>query len=175
MKRIFVAIVALLLLLPAIPIKGQEERVRIEITDFMGNVLLKKEMSNSEAEKLEKEILNGNFVLCGIKFDFGFNNYMISYGKGKVFIPLSRERSFIRLMLRPIFFNYERGFTITKFGANYAWKGVKAGDYGAMLGRQSGVMLGFYGVHIRIRHALKPDTHIFVGGSIAIIGWNKLL
>jgi len=174
MKAIFVAIVTLLLLLPAVPIRGQDEKVEVEITDFMGNVLLKKEMSTRQAEKLEKEILNGKFS-CGIKFDFGFNNYIISYGKGKVYIPLSKERSFMRLMLRPIIFNYEKGFTITKFGANYAWKGAKIGDYGTMLGRQSGVMLGFYGIHIRIRHALRPDTHIFVGGSMAIIGWNKLL
>ena len=111
-----------------------------------------------------------------IKFDFGFNNYLISYGKGKVYIPFSKERSFLRLMLRPIFFNYyEGGFTAVKFGANYFWKGKGIGDYGVMLGRQCGFMLGFYGLHIKIAWKLRADTHLFIGGSILIVGKDRLL
>jgi hypothetical protein len=174
--RIVALFAALLFLMPvAMFSNASEEKAKVEIFDFYGNKIGEKEMSTDEIKSFKKDILDGNFCVAGLKFDFGFGNYIISYGKGKVYIPFSRERSFIRLMLRPIFFHYEKGFTLVKFGANYIWRGKSIGDYGMMFRNQYGMMLGFLGVHIRIRHKLQPDTHIFVGNALLIAGKDKLL
>ena len=157
------------------PSTAKKEQVPVEIFDFTTNKRIKKEMSYEEAEMLENDLMEGNPEKLGIRFDLGFSNYLLSYGNGDVYIPLKKERSFLRFMLRPIIFNYERGFTFVKFGANYFWKGQSIGDYGFMVKKQCGIMLGFYGLHIKIDWVLRPDTHIFAGGSLLVTGYNKLL
>ena len=147
----------------------------IEVFDFYGNKKMEREFSLKQLKSLEDGILKGNLDALGIKFDFGFSNYFISYGKGKVFIPISRERCFIRLMLRPIFFNYEKGFTLVKFGANNIWNGKNFGDYGMLARSQCGLILGFFGLHIKISWQLRPDTHIFVGNCLLMAGGDKVL
>ena len=102
--------------------------------------------------------------------------YIVSYGRGKVYIPLHRDGSFLRFFLRPIFFQYEKGITFAKFGANYAWDRCKTfGDYGIMIRSQRGIMIGFVGLHIKIGHKLTPDTHIFIGGSWITVGNDLFL
>jgi len=136
---------------------------------------MEKVVTDREANKIEKGILNGDTSslekYIPRKFDFGIMSYIFSYGKGKIFIPFHNDRSFIRIFLRPIFFQYEKGFTIAKLGANYAWdRCKKIGDYGIMMHRQRGILIGFVGVHIKISHTLKPDTHFLIGGSFITIG-----
>jgi len=173
--RKIIAIFAVVLFLAPLSM-ANEEKATVEIFDSMGNKLMESKMSYDKVKSLEMDILNGDIEKLGIKFDFGFANYIISYGRGKVYIPFSKERSFLRLMLRPIFFNYyDGGFTIVKFGANYLWKGKSIGDYGFMLRKHCGVMFGFYGLHIKIAWHLRPDTHIFIGGNIAMVGYDRLL
>ncbi|HEC82584.1 MAG TPA: hypothetical protein ENI53_01700 [Thermoplasmatales archaeon] len=174
-KKIVSLFMVALFLIPISLVNAEKDKATVEIFDFRGNKIMEKEVSYEKAKEIEKEILNGDFGMLGIKFDFGFSNYLISYGRGKVYIPFSKERCFLRFMLRPIFFNYEKGFTIVKFGANYLWKGKSLGDYGMMFRSQCGMMLGFYGLHIKISWKLRPDTHIFVGGNLLLVGKDKIL
>ena len=155
--------------------KETNEKYTMEIYDMYGNKIEERKISLAMLHSLEEKIKKGELDDLGIKWDFGFSNWIISYGKGKVYIPLSRERSFFRLLFRPIFFDYQEGFTMVKFGANYFWKGKSMGDYGIMLRNQQGMMLGFFGIHIRIRHPLQPDTHIFIGTNLLMIGRDKIL
>lgn len=164
-----------LFLIPISMANPESEKAIVQVYDFKGDKIIEKEVTYERAKEIEKDILNGDLGMLGIKFDLGFSNYLVSYGRGKVYIPFSKERSFFRLMLRPIFFNYEKGFTFVKFGANYIWKGKSIGDYGMMLRSQCGMMLGFYGVHIKISWKLRPDTHIFVGGNLLLVGNDKIL
>ncbi len=140
------------------------------------------------AAAVERDIANDNMgramARLGISFDIGFSNLIFSYGKGDVYVPMARdcallspENSFIfRFVLRPIFFNYHSGgMTMVKFGANYFWKGQTVRDFGFMLGDQTGMMMGFYGTHVKIPWRLRPDTHIFVGGNLLTVGYNKFL
>ncbi|RLF52335.1 MAG: hypothetical protein DRN11_01310 [Thermoplasmata archaeon] len=173
MKKILSLLVVALLAMPLSIAK--EDKAVVEVCDALGNKIMVKHVELTKAKEIEKELMHGNLRILGIKFDYGIANLIISYGKGKVYIPFSKERSFIRLMLRPIFFNYEEGFTIVKFGANYFWKGKSIGDFGLMLRKHQGVMIGFLGIHIRIRYKLQPDTHIFIGGCWLILGRDKLL
>lgn len=173
MKKLLSIFLALFFITPLSLAK--DDSVTIAVYDFTGNKIFEKIVSQKEAIKIEKDLLQGRFHELGIKFDFGIGNYIISYGKGKVYIPFSKERSFLRLMLRPIFFNYEKGITFVKFGANYFWKGKSIGDFGLMLRRQSGMMLGFIGLHVKISHKLKPDTHIFIGNCFFMATWDKIL
>lgn len=109
------------------------------------------------------------------EWGWGILNYVISYGKGEIYIPLKSDRSFLRLLLRPIFFKYNIGFTMTKFGATYIWdRSNVVGNMGFMLGRQRGFMVGFIGLHVRIPHKLNPDSHLFIGAAIMINGNNLL-
>jgi len=159
-----------------------EPKEKVVVYDSFGNKIMEKMMSASDVEKMEKDLQNGKIdpqllhLLPRKRMDFGFLTYVISYGRGKVYIPLHRDRSFLRFFLRPIFFKYERGITIAKFGANYVWDRCKTvGDYGFMIRRQRGVMVGFIGLHIKISHKLDPDTHIFIGGSMLMIGNDLFL
>lgn len=109
------------------------------------------------------------------EWGWGILNYVVSYGRGEIYIPLKSDRSFLRLLLRPIFFKYNLGFTVTKFGATYMWDSNNVvGNIGFMLGRQRGFMIGFMGLHVRIPHKLKPDSHLFIGGVLIINGNNLL-
>lgn len=166
MKKIAVILIISLFFAPAC----MGNSVDVEVFNPFNEKIKEMKISYEEAEKIEK----GDLSALGIKHDFGFSNYIISVGGGKVFIPFSRERSFFRLLLRPILFHYSKGFTITKFGANYLWKGKNMGDYGLMLGNQFGIMVGFFGLHIKIAWKLREDTHIFVGSSILFIGYDKV-
>lgn len=145
-------------------------------------------LNADEAAAVEQDIANDNIdsamARLGINFDFGFSNLIFSYGKGDVYIPMARdcgllspENGFIfRFVFRPIFFNYHAGgITMVKFGANYFWKGQTFRDFGFMLGDQAGMMMGFYGTHIKIPWLLRPDTHIFIGGNLLTVGYNKFL
>ena len=180
MKRIVSLFLVMSLMVPyfamAEPSGGKE---RIEIYDSFGNKIMEKIVSEREAQEIERELMNGNEkVLLHLlpKMDFGVMTYVISYGRGKVYIPLHRDNTFLRFFIRPIFFKYERGVTIVKFGANYVWDRCKTvGDYGYMVRNQFGVMIGFVGLHIKIPHKLNPDTHIFVGGSFAMLGNDLFL
>jgi len=179
--KIMVFVAALLLLMPLLPsvnTSAREEKCTMEIYDFLGNRIGEREISISMLHSIMERLASGDEKALddlGIKWDFGFSNWIISYGKGKVYIPLSRERSFLWIILRPIFFNYQEGFTLVKFGANYIWKGKSVGDYGIMLRNQAGCMIGFVGLHIRIRHALEPDTHIFIGSTLLLAGRDRIL
>ena len=145
-------------------------------------------LNAEEAAAVERDIANDDIdnamARLGISFDFGFSNLIFSYGKGDVYIPVARdcgllspENGFLfRFVFRPIFFNYQSGgITMVKFGANYLWKGQTFRDFGFMLGDQAGMMLGFYGTHIKIPWLLRPDTHIFIGGNLLTVGYNKFL
>ncbi len=106
---------------------------------------------------------------------WGIFNYVISYGRGEIFVPLKLDRSFLRLFLRPIFFNYNLGFTVAKLGATYIWDSeCTIGNVGLMLGRQRGFMIRFVGIHVRIPHQLIPDSHLFIGATIMINGNNLI-
>ena len=199
MKKIIVLLIAALFLPLSVaatqsftatqePSTTEKISIEIETLDFTSHELLLKEVSATEVKAIEKNIMEGRIQQAmdtlGIRFDFGFFNCIISYGKGDVYVPLSRdksllslEKSFIfRFVLQPIYFNYYAGgMTFVKFGANYFWKGHSAGDYGFMLGDQCGMMMGFFGTHIRIPWKLRPDTHLFVGRSLLIVGYDKFL
>ncbi len=167
MKKFVVILMFALLILP---ICYAKDSVNVEIFNAVNEKVKEMKISSEDAKKIEE----GDLSPLGIKHDLGFSNYIISFGGGKVFIPFSKERSFLRLMLRPILFHYSKGITITKFGANYLWKGKSAGDYGLMIGNQFGFMLGFFGLHIKIGWKLREDTHIFVGSSILLAGYDKI-
>ncbi len=177
MKKL-VALFVLVLFLPiATPANFNTSltATKIEVFDAFGNKIMEKEVTYEEAEKIQEDLLKGNVTKLGLKFDFIAPTLLISYGRGKVYIPLHRDRTFFRLFLRPVFFNYEEGFTFVKFGANYIWKGKSLGDYGLMLRNQFGMMLGFFGLHIKIPYKLKPDMHIFIGSAWIMVGWDKFL
>ncbi|MEM1513581.1 MAG: hypothetical protein QXW78_03750 [Candidatus Thermoplasmatota archaeon] len=167
MRKITSILILSLFILPTCFAKNS---VDIEIFNVFNEKVKEMKVSYEDAERIEK----GDLTPLKIKKDFGFSNYIISVGGGKVFIPFSKERSFFRLLLRPILFHYSKGFTITKFGANYLWKGKCIDDYGLMLGNQFGFMLGFFGLHIKIAWKLKEDTHLFIGSSILFIGYDKI-
>lgn len=170
------------------PSHTEKTSIEIETLDYTSHEALIKEVSVAEAKAIEKDIVEGRIReaidTLGIRFDFGFSNYVISYGRGDVYVPLSRDRSLLspeksfifRFVLRPIYFNYyDGGMTFVKFGANHFWKGRSVGDYGFMLGDQCGMMMGFFGTHICIPWKLRPDTHLLVGGCLMIVGYNKFL
>lgn len=194
MKKIIVFCLAALMAVPLTVLMNpttatdDSQTVDIETLDMATRTAITRTLTRAQAQELEKAAAEGRtgYVcdLLGISFDFGFASYVFSYGRGDVYVPLTRdcallspERSFIfRFLLRPVFFNYYAGgMTFVKFGANYLWKGPTVLDYGYMLGDQCGMMLGFYGTHIRIPWLLRPDTHIFVGGSLLTVGYNKFL
>ena len=184
MRKIIVLFVVLSLLVPSIAFtsNAKTSKESIEIYDSFGNKIMEKKIDVQKVAEIEKDLQNGKVdpALLNLmpfkRFDFGMLTYVISYGRGKVYIPFHKDRSFLRFFLRPIFFKYERGFTIAKFGANYMWDRCKSfGDYGVMIRSQRGIMIGFIGLHIKIRHRLNPDTHIFIGGSIAMIGNDLFL
>ncbi len=174
MKKKFMALFVLALFVLPLSI-AEEEKATIEISDFLTGKVVKRVVSENEAMDIEKDLMEGKTDSLGIKFDFFAPNIIMSYGKGKVYIPFHRSRSFLRLVLFPIFFNYEKGITVVKFGANYLWRGKSIGDYGFMLGRQCGMMLGFAGVHIKISYKLRPDTHIFIGVNWFTVGNDRFL
>lgn len=145
-------------------------------------------LTADEAAAVERDLAKDNIQSAterlGISFDIGFSNLIFSYGKGDVYVPFARdcallspENGFLfRFVFRPIFFNYHSGgMTMVKFGANYFWKGKTVRDFGFMLGDQAGMMVGFYGTHVKIPWRLRPDTHIFVGGNLLTVGYNKFL
>ncbi len=182
MKGKIIVFVVAMLLMPAMPFTNKtsadDGKLTMDVYDFFGNKIEEKEISISLLHSIIQRLANGDEDAIndlGIKWDFGFSNWIVSYGKGKVYIPLSRERSFLWILLRPIFFNYQEGFTFVKFGANYVWKGKSIGDYGLMLRNQAGIMMGFVGLHIRIRHPLQPDIHIFIGSTLLLAGKDKIL
>jgi len=181
MRRIMALFLVTSLLMPYLAVNAETGgKQKVEIYDSFGNKITEKFISEREAQKIEREIMNGNekaiLSLIPKRMDFGVMTYVISYGRGKVYIPMHRAHSFLRFFIRPIFFKYERGITFVKFGANYRWDRCKTfGDYGYMVRNQFGVMIGFVGLHIRIPHKLTPDTHIFVGGSFAMLGKDLFL
>ncbi|MEA2054683.1 MAG: hypothetical protein U9O96_06190 [Candidatus Thermoplasmatota archaeon] len=116
-----------------------------------------------------------NFIFDKKEWGWGIFNYVVSYGRGEIYIPLKSDRSFIRMMFRPIFFKYNLGVTITKFGSNYIWDSKNTmSNMGWMFGRQRGFTVGFVGLHIRVPHKLSPDSHLFIGTSLIINGNNLL-
>ncbi|MCD6222260.1 MAG: hypothetical protein J7K12_01055 [Thermoplasmata archaeon] len=183
MKKVLAIFVVLSLVVPYMAIANAENEAKekIEVYDSFGNKIAEKIVTEEKAKEIEQELTEGKadaaiMHLLPKRMDFGVLTYVVSYGKGKVYIPLHRDRSFLRLFIRPIFFKYEKGFTFVKFGANYRWDRCKTfGDYGFMVRKQRGVMIGFIGLHIKIGHKLNPDTHIFVGGSFVMIGNDLLL
>jgi len=193
-KAIVICIIALLgmpLATIVTPASADDDTTMMEVEtiDFSTGKTIKHEITRAQADELERAAAEGNaeqvLQLLGISFDIGFTNLVFSYGRGNVYVPMaardgafmSPERSFIfRIILRPIFFNYHAGgFTFVKFGANYIWKGPAFLDFGYLLGDQMGMMLGFIGTHIRIPWILRPDTHIFMGGCLMTVGYNKFM
>ncbi|MFO8133607.1 MAG: hypothetical protein R6U10_06745 [Thermoplasmatota archaeon] len=196
MKKLLVLLAIGILVAPALlttaPAAADDspEKVTAEIEQISptGVITRTVTLDADEAAAVERDIANDNvdsaMARLGINFDIGFSNLIFSYGKGEVYVPLARdcallspENGFLfRFIFRPIFFNYHSGgVTMVKFGANYFWKGRTVRDFGFMLGDQAGMMLGFYGTHIRIPWLLRPDTHIFVGGNLMTVGYNKFL
>lgn len=179
LNKLFSIFAVAILISVVMPSNATESKEKITIYDSYGNKIMEKVVSESQADKIEKSLLSGDATFLHKylprKFDFGIMSYIFSYGEGKVFIPFHKDRSFIRLFLRPIFFQYEKGVTITKLGANYAWdRCKKIGDYGIMMHRQRGILIGFVGVHVKITHYLRPDSHFLIGASFITIG-NDLL
>ena len=176
--KLFTILLSCLLVFPLSNLSSSNDldECTIEVYNCFGMKLFENKIDELSLLQLETEILNGNFSSLGLKWDFGFASYIISYGKGKVYIPLKNERTFFRFFLRPIIFNYYGGgFTLIKLGANYVWKGKTIGDFGFMTMDQWGMMLGFFGLHVRIRWLVRPETHIFVGSSLMIAGYDKML
>jgi hypothetical protein len=104
---------------------------------------------------------------------WGILTSIISYGSGKVYIPLKiGDRGSMRPLFRPIFWHYpQKGFTSVRFGATYSWPGTTTWGYrGWMAGPQSGVMMGFTGIHIKLSHKLRPDNHLLMGRTLSIKG-----
>jgi len=182
---------------------GDREMVECSISDIAGTKIQKKSLSAEEAREMENkiagildsdrmpanisevierviEVLKDYGILpdrfmFGKTWGWGVFNYIISYGRGEIYIPLKSDRSFVRMMLRPILFNYNAGVTVAKFGTNYMWDSRNTvGNIGWMLGRQRGFTVGFIGVHVRIPHALHPDSHLFIGTTLILNGNNLL-
>ncbi|HHH78012.1 MAG TPA: hypothetical protein ENL18_02215 [Thermoplasmatales archaeon] len=182
---------------------GSKEVVECSISDIVGTKVQKKSLSVEEANEMERKIsgiLDSNRMpanisevveriidvlrdygilqdrtIFGKTWGWGVFNYIISYGRGEIYIPLKSDRSFVRIMLRPILFNYNAGITVAKFGTNYMWDSMNTvGNVGWMLGRQRGFTVGFVGIHVRIPHALHPDSHLFIGTTLILNGNNLL-
>jgi len=183
----------------------EKEKVECSVSTIFGTEMEKKTLSYEDANEMESKIAqiinegaqsaniskviervievlrdygifpeNHGFIF-GKTWGWGVFNYIISYGRGEIFIPLKSDRSFIRMMLRPILFKYNFGVTIAKFGTNYMWDSRNTvGNIGWMLGRQRGFTAGFIGLHIRIPHPLHPDSHIFIGTTLIINGNNLM-
>jgi hypothetical protein len=109
---------------------------------------------------------------------WGILTSVMSYGSGKVYIPFKLgERGSIRPIFRPIFWHYPiKGVTSVRLGATYSWPGEKTLGYrGWLSGPQSGVMMGFTGIHIKLSHKLRPDTHFLLGKTLSIKGYQRAL
>ena len=112
-------------------------------------------------------------LFCHREKRWGILTSIISYGSGKVHIPLKMgDRGSMRPILRPIFWHYpQKGITSVRFGATYSWPGAATWGYrGWMTGPQSGVMVGFIGIHIKLSHKLRPDNHLLMGRTLSIMG-----
>ncbi len=183
---------------------NNKEVVECSISNIAGTAVQKKSLSADKVEEMENKIagiLSANkaptnisnviervievlknygilpekYTLFGKTWGWGVFNYIISYGRGDIFIPLKSDRSFFRLIFRPIFFRYNAGVTVAKFGTNYMWDSRNTvGNVGWMLGRQRGFTVGFIGIHIRIPHPLHPDSHLFIGTTLILNGNNLL-
>jgi len=181
---------------------GDKEVVECSISNISGTTIQKKSISADRMDEMENRIagilntehaniseivervievlknygiLPDRYTLFGKTWGWGVFNYIVSYGRGEIFIPLKSDRSFVRMMLRPIFFNYNAGITVAKFGTNYVWDSMNTvNNIGWMLGRQRGFTVGFIGVHVRIPHALHPDSHLFIGTTLILNGNNLL-
>jgi len=183
----------------------KKETIECSVSTIFGTEMEKKALSYEDANEMESKIAqiinegiqsaniskvieqvievlrdygifpeNHGFIF-GKTWGWGIFNYVISYGRGEIFIPLKSDRSFFRMMLRPILFKYNFGVTIAKFGTNYMWDSRNTiGNIGWMLGRQRGFTAGFIGLHIRIPHPLHPDSHIFIGTTLIINGNNLM-
>ncbi|GEM_PF-6959771 len=106
---------------------------------------------------------------------WGILTSIMSYGSGKVYIPFKLgDRGSIRPILRSIFWHYpSKGVTSVRLGATYSWPGEKTWGYrGWMSGPQSGVMMGFMGIHIKLPHKLRPDNHFLMGQTLSIKGYQ---
>jgi hypothetical protein len=190
--------------IPSLVSSGSNRKVvECSISGISGTTIQKKSISADEAREMESKIagimdadrMSANIsetiehiihvlkdygilpdgFMFGKTWSWGVFNYIISYGRGEIFIPLKSDRSFMRIMLRPILFNYNAGITVAKFGTNYMWDGMNAiGNIGWMLGRQRGFTVGFVGIHIRIPHSLHPDSHLFIGTTLILNGNNLL-
>lgn len=109
---------------------------------------------------------------------WGIFSSIMSYGSGKVYIPFKLgDRGSIRPIFRPIFWHYpNKGVTSVRLGATYSWPGEKTLGYrGWLSGPQSGRMMGFMGIHIKLSHKLRPDTHFLLGQTLSIKGYQKAL
>ena len=107
---------------------------------------------------------------------WGILTSIISYGSGKVYVPFKLgNRGSIRPILKPIFWHYpSKGVTSVRLGAAYSWPGEKTWGYrGWISGPQSGIMMGFMGIHIKLSHNLRPDTHFLMGQTLSIKGYQK--
>jgi len=185
--------------------EDDKETVECSISTILGTEIEKKTLSYEDANEMENKIAriinegvqstniskviervievlrdygifpeNHGFIF-GKTWGWGIFNYIVSYGRGEIFIPLKSDRSFFRILLRPILFKYNFGVTVAKFGTNYMWDSRNTvGNVGWMLGRQRGFTAGFIGLHIRIPHALQPDSHIFIGATLIINGNNLI-
>lgn len=183
----------------------KKETIECSVSTIFGTEMEKKTLSYEDANEMESKIAqiinegvqsaniskvigriievlrdygifpeNRGFIF-GKTWGWGVFNYFISYGRGEIFIPLKSDRSFFRMMLRPILFKYTFGVTIAKFGTNYMWDNRNTiGNIGWMVGRQRGFTAGFIGLHIRIPHPLHSDSHIFIGTTLIINGNNLM-
>jgi len=182
-------VVALFLVAALIPSlassRGDSEIVECGMSNILGTTFKEKSMPSEkiDVDRVVEVLKNYGILpekydssfLFGKTWSWGVFNYIISYGRGETFVPLKSDRSFVRMMFRPIFFNYNAGITIAKFGTNYMWdSGSTFGNIGWMFGRQRGFTVGFIGIHIRIPHALHPDSHLFIGTTLILNGNNLL-
>ncbi len=100
-------------------------------------------------------------------------SHIFSYGHGKACVPLQSNlplgitrQTYVGLLLRPIWWNYNIfSYTIVRSGHLMPPRI----DFWDTLGRQSGFMIGFMGIHMSVIRPLVPDTHIFIGRTLLLV------
>jgi hypothetical protein len=100
-------------------------------------------------------------------------SHIFSYGHGVACIPFQKSlpfgitrQTYVGMLLRPIWWKYN-SFSYTLVRNEHLIP--PRIDFWDMIGRQSGFMIGFIGIHISIIRPLMPDTHIFIGRTLILV------
>lgn len=103
--------------------------------------------------------------------------HIFSYGHGRVFIPYYKplpagitglkHETIIGLLLRPIWWHYNTvSYTIVRKEHIFPPRI----DFWDMCGRQKGFMIGFMGLYVAFYRPFLPDTHVFIGRTMFLLG-----